>query len=199
VFVEIIFVSNAEVTLIYRAACTYFLIILPAGWDMKNYKCSRGVNCPLWEDDDMLLAEDQRRGGVAPQEAVTPEEVADVSPIHHPVELPPPPPPYQEYRVIGDFDWIHDNGARCAKVHKQPTNVLHSCGGLQAPIHIGHDSGHHLWILLPEIDKFSRSSISPCPCSTSPSLFLLRQVFPPPSALSTTPRLYLLSRSYMCA
>jgi len=86
----------------------HFCFKCGAGWDMKNYKCSRGVNCPLWEDDDMLLAEDQRRGRV-PQEAVTPEEVADVSPIHHPVELPPPPPPYQEYRVIGDFDWIHDN------------------------------------------------------------------------------------------
>jgi hypothetical protein len=75
---------------------------------MDEYRCTRGTGCELWEDDDMLLEEGQRRGGDQ-------VEVAPV-PVEAPILL---PPPYQERLAIpdeprleedGEFHWITDDG-----------------------------------------------------------------------------------------
>ena len=83
----------------------------PAAWDMEAYKCSRGAGCELWEDDDMLLEEDQRQlrrqGGVDAQQPLAQEAIAP-PPIFHVPEV--APLQYQEQRVIRDFDWIEDEG-----------------------------------------------------------------------------------------
>ena len=71
---------------------------------MKVYKCSRGAGCELWEDDEMLLEEDQRQGRVNVREPVAQEAIAPPTPLFGAVA----PAQYQEYHTTGDFEWIHE-------------------------------------------------------------------------------------------
>jgi hypothetical protein len=101
-------VLNVEVCL-----CNDFLTTsfnhLPAVWDTKVYKCSRGAGCELWEDDEMLLEEDQRQGRAGVQEAV-PQEAAVLAPRFDIFDLVAPPryapPRYQQNPDTGNFEWI---------------------------------------------------------------------------------------------
>lgn len=100
---ETIFVLNVEVCFIKTILLILYSTFLLAAWDIKAYKCSRGAGCELWEDDDMLLEEDQRQGGANAEEVIAPPQ-----PL---VNVPEAAPPlYQEHQAIGDFDWIHDDG-----------------------------------------------------------------------------------------
>lgn len=116
-----------------------------AAWDKKEYKCSRGPGCQLWEDDDMLLEEDQRPGGAVAQERVV-REVAHQAPIPDmPVFRPPPPPPYQH--IYGDFGWIEDDGKLGTGAVKQLAKTFFSYCCSQAQFHRHHDRRHYLWLL----------------------------------------------------
>lgn len=56
------------------------------------------MGCELWEDDDMLLEEDQRHGGPNAREPIAQAPVAQEAITTVP-----------EYRTgVGDFDWIYD-------------------------------------------------------------------------------------------
>ena len=91
---------------------------------MKAYKCSRGAGCELWEDDDMLLEEDQRQGRVDVQEPVAQNPVVQeaIVPPRPPAET--APPPYQEHHVNVEFDWILDNGMGRIRMFEHITEVL---------------------------------------------------------------------------
>lgn len=98
-----------------RRYCFFIHFVLPdmlkrrtAPWDTKNYKCTRGTGCELWDDDDMLLDADQRGQQI--------EEPIDI-PELQPVTPEPAPPPYilrqyPQYTVTpqSDYSWIHDDG-----------------------------------------------------------------------------------------
>ncbi|KIM87741.1 hypothetical protein PILCRDRAFT_814454 [Piloderma croceum F 1598] len=90
----------------------HFCFKCGAAWDMEAYKCSRGAGCELWEDDDMLLEEDQRQGGVDAQQPLAQEAIAPPHIFHVPGVA---PLRHQEQRVIRDFDWIEDEGVVVSK------------------------------------------------------------------------------------
>ena len=106
-------VLNVEVRL-----CNDFLTTsfnhLPAVWDTKVYKCSRGAGCELWEDEEMLLEEDQRHGRANVQEAV-PQQAAIPAPLLDIFDL-VAPPRYQEALDTGNFEWILEGSKLCVQM-----------------------------------------------------------------------------------
>ena len=72
-----------------------------AVWDTKVYKCSRGAGCELWEDDEMLLEEDQRQGRANVQEPVAQEAIATPAPLFGVVAP-------AQFHATGNFEWIHE-------------------------------------------------------------------------------------------
>lgn len=71
----------------------HFDIIWPVSWDKKSYQCSGGT-CPLWEDDDMLLDEDQR-------------DARPIAPLIPVIDMEMEPSSYDRRSY---FDWIYDEG-----------------------------------------------------------------------------------------
>jgi len=104
----------------------HFCFKCGADWNMVDYKCTRGTGCELWEDDNMLLEENQRQGANAQAPVPQAPALQDVA----------PPPPrveallaYEERHPVGEFDWILDNNVMVSQ-HKFTFDMVHqlNCG-----------------------------------------------------------------------